>query len=254
MVTAHALAVGVLIVNPVSQHFTMRKLKQKCTSRERIKFYRIGLADYWISALVIFGLLGLQGVLTAGGFLPEATQALSNPILRYSLLAVAIAVCVVALLPLLSMRFKPSMKREYSDAVAKSEFAFLMPETDIERRYFTAISFSAGVCEEIIFRSFMVWYFASFFGFSAIVAFLLASVLFGIGHKYQGLAGVIKTGVIGMVMGLLYFTTGSLFVPMILHALIDLAVVFLYRPELVANGPSPEAERSVPRNCMMIFD
>ncbi len=45
---------------------------------------------------------------------------------------------------------------------------------------------------------------------------------FGLGHLYQGAAGVVKTGVSGLLAGLLYLLTGSLWIPMLLHAAVDL--------------------------------
>jgi membrane protease YdiL (CAAX protease family) len=45
--------------------------------------------------------------------------------------------------------------------------------------------------------------------------------LFGIGHLYQGLAGVVKTGLVGMVLGWIYSLSGSIWIPMFIHAAAD---------------------------------
>jgi membrane protease YdiL (CAAX protease family) len=54
-------------------------------------------------------------------------------------------------------------------------------------------------------------------------AVLLSSINFGIGHSYQGLKGILKTGLVGLVMALIVTSSGSLFVAILLHAIIDLA-------------------------------
>jgi len=53
-------------------------------------------------------------------------------------------------------------------------------------------------------------------------AVFLGALIFGVGHLYQGPAGVMKTGATGLLMGILYVGTGSLLFPMILHAAVDL--------------------------------
>jgi membrane protease YdiL (CAAX protease family) len=47
-------------------------------------------------------------------------------------------------------------------------------------------------------------------------------VIFGLGHAYQGWEGMGKTALVGLVLGLLAWFSGSLFVGMILHAVLDL--------------------------------
>jgi membrane protease YdiL (CAAX protease family) len=57
------------------------------------------------------------------------------------------------------------------------------------------------------------------------------AAVFGAAHLYQGLAGVAATTTLGAVLGLLVITTGSLLPAMVLHALIDLRILLLRRPE-----------------------
>ena len=50
---------------------------------------------------------------------------------------------------------------------------------------------------------------------------LVAAVAFGLAHAYQGRVGIVTTGLLGGVMAALYLGTGSLLLPVLLHALID---------------------------------
>jgi membrane protease YdiL (CAAX protease family) len=47
-------------------------------------------------------------------------------------------------------------------------------------------------------------------------------VIFGLGHAYQGATGIVKTGVIGLVMALLTVLSGSLWPAILFHATMDI--------------------------------
>jgi membrane protease YdiL (CAAX protease family) len=51
---------------------------------------------------------------------------------------------------------------------------------------------------------------------------ILSTVIFGLGHAYQGVKGIVKTGAAGLVLALLAVGSGSLFIPILLHAVGDL--------------------------------
>ena len=78
---------------------------------------------------------------------------------------------------------------------------------------------TVGFCEELWYRGFLIAYLAQWIGWwQAAVA---SSVLFGIGHAYQGRAGVVKTTGVGLVMAALYAYSGSLWPSILLHAALD---------------------------------
>lgn len=96
----------------------------------------------------------------------------------------------------------------------------LLPRTEREAAHFRLLSLTAGICEEIVYRGYLIWYLGTFIGvWPAAVA---AGVLFGILHLYQGPAGIVRTGAIGILMALLYVGTGSLLWPMLVHVALDL--------------------------------
>ena len=99
----------------------------------------------------------------------------------------------------------------------------LLPRTTAERRLFTLVGVTAGVCEEWLYRGFLLAVVAAVGGglpTPALVA--IGALAFGLAHAYQGVAGIVTTGVLGGVMAGLYLDTGSLLLPVVLHALIDL--------------------------------
>ncbi len=101
-----------------------------------------------------------------------------------------------------------------------SSVADLLPHGPAEARTFRVLAFTAGTCEEILYRGFLLAYLAFYFG--AWPAVLIGGIAFGIAHAYQGVSGIVKTGVVGLLAGALYVATGSLLWPMLLHTGIDL--------------------------------
>ena len=70
------------------------------------------------------------------------------------------------------------------------------------------------------------------------LAVLLGALLFGMAHAYQGTRGVGQTALVGLAMAILYLISGSLWVPMALHAFIDLNSGMLAYAFLRPAGPS----------------
>ena len=112
----------------------------------------------------------------------------------------------------------------------------LMPRTPREARWFRALAVTAGICEELLYRGFLIAYLGSVLGiWLAVVA---AAVLFGLAHTYQGGANALKGIVFALLLGLLYVGCGTLLWPMILHAALDLQGGALGRLALVTPRAS----------------
>jgi membrane protease YdiL (CAAX protease family) len=96
----------------------------------------------------------------------------------------------------------------------------LMPHTAGERAVFFGVAVTAGFCEELLYRGFMMAYLAQWIGW--VPAGIASAIIFGVGHAhYQGAAGVLKTTVVGLIMAALYLCSGSLWPPIALHVAID---------------------------------
>jgi CAAX protease family protein len=99
----------------------------------------------------------------------------------------------------------------------------LLPRTQQERRLFAVVGVTAGVCEEWLYRGFFLALVAAVApGLPGPVLVLVAALAFGLAHAYQGVAGVVTTGVLGGVLAAVYLSSGSLLLPVLLHAVIDL--------------------------------
>lgn len=93
------------------------------------------------------------------------------------------------------------------------------PSSRREHASFQLVSVTAGITEEIAFRGFLI-------GALAIVmpvwaAAIAATLLFAIGHFYQGVSGMIRVALIGGGFALIFVLTNSLWPVILLHFLVD---------------------------------
>ena len=83
----------------------------------------------------------------------------------------------------------------------------------------------AAFGEEISYRGYLLTRAADVGARSRIaywIAVLLASVLFGIGHYYKGPAGMVDSGMAGLVLGITYMLSGrNLWACILAHGFID---------------------------------
>jgi membrane protease YdiL (CAAX protease family) len=96
----------------------------------------------------------------------------------------------------------------------------LMPHTPRELTLFRMVAITAGICEEVLYRGFVMWYLAIWI--SLVPAAIVSSILFGLAHTYIGVPHVIRTMIVGGVFAALALGTGSLWPGVILHAAVDL--------------------------------
>jgi membrane protease YdiL (CAAX protease family) len=100
-----------------------------------------------------------------------------------------------------------------------------LPKSVAELPAYTLMCVSAGVCEEIMFRGFMVTYFLVDFKYPPsfpILAAFIPAALFSLAHYYQGGIAVLKILLLSIFMGLIFILSGSLWIVIIVHFGIDL--------------------------------
>ncbi|WP_433217025.1 CPBP family intramembrane glutamic endopeptidase [Dactylosporangium sp. CS-047395] len=125
-------------------------------------------------------------------------------------------------------------------AAVPPKVAFLLPRTARERRWGVATAFTAGICEELVFRGALLAGAVGLLHLPIVAAGILVSLFFGLGHLYQGAFGVIGTTLFGLFATALYVVTGSLLLPVLIHAAVDLGPFALtrYREPVVGDDMS----------------
>jgi membrane protease YdiL (CAAX protease family) len=114
-------------------------------------------------------------------------------------------------------RSEPALERVRTKLGA---MRLILPHTHDERRRFLWLSLTAGVCEELLYRGFLMAYFGHWLG--PLPSLLISAAVFGLGHLYQGPRGVLLTGLVGGFLGALYLLCGSIVPSMLLHAAGDM--------------------------------
>ena len=81
-----------------------------------------------------------------------------------------------------------------------------------------------GIFEELVFRGYVIGWGANVFPFlPAVLLAAISASVFGFAHFYQGITGMISTGVFGFCFGLLYIAAGrKLLVPVAAHMAVNI--------------------------------
>ncbi len=246
-----AFVVLVVCLTPLCETAHLRRLQHFTTSGARSSVLRGAALRWWIYALLavlLAGPLKLFMVTHADVDMPWLFGNTVGLVLGTGLLLIYFALALAAGL---QCALRSETRRRY--ALALRSLHYMLPVSDGERRWWVLISITAGVCEEVFFRGFLLQFLHGqldggwHLGLTG--AWLLSSLVFGCGHAYQGVGGVIRTTLAGAMFGLLAIVSGSLLLPIVLHVLVDLAVLWIYRPQLddpalaarLMQGCSPSA-------------
>jgi membrane protease YdiL (CAAX protease family) len=221
---------ALLIVRAASRNrHDYPRFKRLKSTRER----QLVLGKWLRESFLIFGGIAVAVLLASWNDIgPASASALDWPPLHYlhALLSgpvgfgvevgVGVVFVVVMVAPVVLLR------RQVSDVPALGDIGSLLPRTRGELKYGVGLSLNAGVIEELLFRLGMP---ALLFGITGngVLAFAVASVLFGVLHFYQKVWGVIGATLLGLLFSLIYLLTGSIWIVMIVHALIDLRSLLL---------------------------
>jgi membrane protease YdiL (CAAX protease family) len=236
----HVLFSFLLVVAPIWDLYATRKLKRNPGSEQKIRYYQTICAWLWIASALAVVAIGFRPLFTISPSPGEVSWLLPHPWVRYLVEAlISIFIIISVVLPVGTVIWKMLTKRprKYSSADALKSFSYFFPATRTERRWWVFVCITAGVCEEILFRGFMLDYLHLFpWTLNLTLALLISSVIFGCNHLYQGAGGVAGTAFVGFLFGLLFLLTGNLLLPIIFHGVIDLRMLAILRPP--ADTPS----------------
>lgn len=183
----------------------------------RTKMYRDTFVFLWIATLYVLALWIMQGrswsALWLGSVIPWRLA-----------IGVSAAAIAVVFFVLQGRKVQKALARPKAVAALRKQLEFancLAPETGSERRGFWLLSLTAGICEEILFRGFLMWLIAAWT--NLLVAVILSSLLFGCVHIYLGAAYVPKAAIVGLIFAFVVVASGSLWPAIVIHAAMDLS-------------------------------
>ncbi len=221
----HMLAVFLFIGVPIWDVLETRALKTSTNPRQKILSYRRITIVEWVAAAVACIALRSQ-VLVAW---PDAHRFALQKVGESFVLGLVIAFMAGSILQTILTRRSSKLREKTLRAFKR--MAFILPVTGDERTWFAIVSLTAGICEEVLYRGFLIRYLSDspwHIGLGTTV--VISSVAFGLAHGYQGLPGILATALLGALMAIIFLVTRSLWLPMALHAVVDLRILFLLRP------------------------
>ncbi len=204
----------------IIQLFNARLMRSMIASLGRSRVYEEAIKSAWGLTLLLVALVFLFGVPAEAvglGFMPEATDERAwNYFVLCCVLMGAFSVFYLSVLT--SSRLREMLRPHYELEIEKA----LLPRTADEAKAWKAVSFTAGVTEEFIFRGVLLYTLTLYVDFSDVSLALASGVLFGLAHAYQGVRGIVVTGLLGALFGYVYLVMGVLWPLMVLHMLLDL--------------------------------
>lgn len=132
--------------------------------------------------------------------------------------AIVLAMVAYQCLGIAQLTRDPAL-RDQVRASFGGEVEHVLPRTRGELSMFTAVSVTAGFCEEFLYRGFVLWALAPWLGWWGAAAASVAC--FGLGHAYQGMGGVLKTGIFGAIYTAVMWLCDSIWPAIAMHALWD---------------------------------
>lgn len=233
-----AVVIIYLLCTAISGYLAIKQFKSsEITSATRIHRYRFSLVWNVLSIFAVFAVVQLTPItLSDIGF---RLISLWDTHLLFCITILTLC-CLLALLflyQILAFLISRSYRKELAEnlrqraAGAKQYDQIvdsLIPRTSKEKQWFALTALAAGICEETVFRGFLFYLLIKVFPLSSISSAILVGLLFGTAHFYQGIKGIFKTALLGILFGFLFLVTNSLFPCILLHILFDLSSAFLY--------------------------
>jgi membrane protease YdiL (CAAX protease family) len=213
----HGFIFGIAIVYPIVGFFGFRRLLRRVAAGEpvnRSQLSRNTFIGHW--TLFFIGM-----AIWASEARPWQALGLGLQLdLRFGLGATLTVLGIIVLL-MQNRQMKSATQEEIGgirDRVGR--LSVIIPQNGNELARFYGLSITAGIVEEILWRGFLIWYLSHFMPLWA--AAVVSTVGFGLAHAYQGFAHLPQLTAVGAAFAGLYLLTGSVWLPMILHAAVDI--------------------------------
>lgn len=221
---SNILAAYIILLAPWLNCIFYEKARKRFLSGDRmakLNFYRQGVVEQIFTTAVVLGMWRFGGI-------SRSSLGIRAP---YSWLWTAAALVVLSALLLWNAaqlrRKAEKIRQRYQDSLG-----MLFPDSPQERSWFGALSVGAGISEELVFRGFLFYYLGAYVPhINTLEKILLTSLFFGMAHVYQGWKQAIPTGIVGLLMALMYVFSGSLLLPIVVHAITDWRLLIILPPD-----------------------
>lgn len=213
----HGFVFLMAVVYPVAGLVSFRRLLRRVAAGEtvnRSQLYRNTFIGHWL--VFVAGM-----AIWAGAARPWADLGLGLTIDLWFGVAALLTVLGIAAL-VLQLRHVSTASQEQIESLKKrfGAITVLIPQNGNELVRWYGLSTTAGIVEEILWRGYLIWYLDQFMPLWAAV--LVSTVAFGLAHAYQGAAHIPQVILLAAAFAGLYLLSGSVWLPIILHAAVDI--------------------------------
>ena len=213
----HGLVFIIAIVYPIAGFVGFRRLLRRVAAGESInrsQLYRNTIIGHWTLLLMCMAMwVGAARPWTALGFNLQLNL--------WFAFAAALTVLGIAALFMQLRQVKNATQEEINGFKERfGKLSIILPQNGNELARFYGLSITAGIVEEILWRGFLIWYLGQFMPLW--VAALISVIGFGLAHAYQGVADLPQVTAVGAAFTGLYLLSGSIWLPIILHAAVDI--------------------------------
>lgn len=235
----HAFLLALTLVQPIYGALAFRRFVVAGGETSRVRLYIRTLTLEWLT---------LAALLTAWVVLERPAAALGFTApggVGFWMGAALVLLLIVLLIRSWSNARAMGEAERGRQVAALGRLVRFLPQTKRDLRHFTVLSVTAGIVEELIYRGFLLWYLALYMPlWAAVVA---SSAIFGLAHSYQGPAATLSTTLVGLALAILYVVSGSIWLPILAHAALDMlqgAMIF----EMLRRSPEATRVRAVRAN------
>jgi len=181
---------------------------------DRLALYASTMAFQWITVAVVLWRAQAHNL-----SLHDLAIALPSPPL---IIAAAVGLSFVLLLYQLA-----GLRRFARLPNARGTFLFhmatkILPQNLVESMAFSALVGTVAICEEILYRGFVLVVIANATHGSLFAGAFVSTLFFAVAHAYQGRRGIMLTFMIGLLFAVVRLWTGSLIPSMAAHLFTDL--------------------------------
>ncbi|PXW68136.1 hypothetical protein BZA03_1197 [Alteromonas sp. I10] len=192
----------------------LEKYKLKTKIQE---YWKLSIMLWLVTAFLIYAFSIDTLSVSSPNIIPDSIMVMGLALL------ICCALATYTLYSATSINNNDEIKAQIRSIFAKNNDSYdeLLPTN--RKEYFTfvgLVSMSAGVCEELIFRWYLLHFLEAYSNW--IIACVISSVIFGFWHLYLGWMHVIKSAVVGFLLSLAYIYFDSILVVIVVHALMDI--------------------------------
>ena len=233
----HGLVFIIAIVYPIAGYIGFRRLLRRVAAGEKVNrshLYRQTFISHWI-------LFFIWMAMWANSARPWSAVGLGLDLDLWFAVGVILTILGIVVLIMQHRQVKAATPEQIAGIRKRlGNISIMIPQNGNELARFYGLSITAGIVEEILWRGFLIWYLSQFMPLWA--AALLSTLGFGLAHAYQGLAQLPQITAVGAAFAVLYLLSGSIWLPIILHAAVDilqgrLAYDVMYR-SIIGSGSS----------------